>query len=151
MAFIDLFIGCCVLPMRFVSAYGNPFTSKLCAGLAIGESFALASIIYLISFMMLIRIYDLRKSSNYIKRRYLILIILLLWLILFLFYGIPFLTNYSNYFTNIPSSSNETSYCITYIKSIYHPPWMAYTEIVIIYSIPLLCICTSLVFLLNNF
>src|SRR5271163_1690660 len=62
MALIDLFIGSFILPMRFVSAYGSPLTSKLCAALTIGESCALASVIYAILFMVYTRLYDLKKT-----------------------------------------------------------------------------------------
>jgi hypothetical protein len=151
MAFIDLFIGSFVLPMRFISAYGNPLTSKLCAALSIGESCALASVIYSIVFMVYTRLYDLKKPSIKIHRRYLIIILLTSWIIFFLFYGIPFMTNYSSYLVTIKSStSNITSYCATYTASIYHPPWMAYIEIVIIYSVPFLSIFIGLYFLIHH-
>jgi hypothetical protein len=151
MAFIDLFIGSFVLPMRFLSAYGSPLTSKLCTALFIGESCALASVIYAIFFMVYTRLYDLKQASMHIHRRYLIIILLTSWIIFFLFYGIPFMTNYSNYLlTTIISSSNVTYYCKTYTTSIYHPPWMAYTEIGIIYSIPFLTIFIGLCFLIHH-
>jgi hypothetical protein len=147
MAFIDLFIGGFVLPMRFISAYGNPLTSKLCAALTIGESCALASVIYAILFMVYTRLYDLKKTTKNIHRRYLIIILLISWIIFFLFYGIPFMTNYSEYL--LPqTSSNITTYCTTYTTSIYHPPWMAYTEIGMIYSFPFLTIFFGLCFLI---
>ena len=134
MAFIDLFIGGFVLPMRFISAYGSPLTPKLCAALGIGESCALAAVIYAILFMIYTRLYSLKQPPPNVHRRYLILVLLTSWVILFLFYGIPFMTNYSSYLITITSStSNITSYCTTYTTSIYHPPWMAYTEIGVIY------------------
>jgi len=150
MAFIDLFIGSFVLPMRFVSAYGSSLTSKLCAALTIGESCALASVIYSILFMVYTRLYDLKKSSIVIRRRYLLIILLTSWIILFLFYGIPFMTKYSSYLITLTSSTSNTTYCTTYTTSIYHPPWMAYTEIGIIYSIPFLLIFIGLHFLLRH-
>ncbi|CAF4915508.1 unnamed protein product, partial [Rotaria sp. Silwood1] len=61
MAFIDLFIGGFVLPMRFISAYGNPLTQKLCVALRIGESCALAAVIYAILFMIYTRLYSLKQ------------------------------------------------------------------------------------------
>lgn len=151
MAFLDLFIGGFVLPMRFVSAYGNPLTSRLCAALSIGESCVMASIIYAITFMIYTRLFDLKQISRNIYRRYLIILLIISWIIFFLFYGIPFMTNYSSYLLTITSSdSNITSYCTTYTTSIYHPLWMSYIEIVIIYSIPLLSILIGLIFLLNH-
>ena len=143
MAFIDLFIGGFVLPMRFVSAYSSPLTSKLCAALTIGESCALASVIYAILFMIYIRLYDLNKTGKDIRRRYLIIIVLTSWIIFFLFYGIPFMTNYSSYLLT-QTSLNITTYCTTYTTSIYHPPWMSYTEIGIIYSFPFVMIFVGL-------
>jgi hypothetical protein len=151
MAFIDLFIGCFVLPMRFVSAYGSPLTPKLCAALSIGESCAIAAVIYAILFMIYTRIYSLKHPLVVIHRRYLILLLLSSWTILFLFYGIPFMTNYSSYLVTIASAtSNSTSYCTTYTSSIYHPPWMAYTEIGIIYSLPLIFIFCGVIYLIYN-
>lgn len=149
MAFIDLFIGGFVLPLRFISAYGHPLTSKLCAALGIGESCAIAAIIYAILFLICTRWYSLKEPSLYIHRRYLLLLFLLSWIALFLFYGIPFMVNYSSYLiTTTSSTSNSTSYCATYTTSIYHPTWMAYTEIGIIYSVPLLFIFIGLFYLL---
>ncbi|CAF0930691.1 unnamed protein product [Rotaria sp. Silwood1] len=151
MAFIDLFIGSFVLPMRFISAYGSPLTSKLCAALSIGESCALASVIYAIGFMVYTRLYDLKKTSLNIRRRHLIILLLLSWIVLFLFYGVPFMSNYSSYLLTVTSSTtNITSYCTTYTTSIYHPTWMAYTEIGIIYSLPFLCIFIGLIFLISH-
>jgi len=152
MAFIDLFIGGFVLPMRFISAYGSPLTPKLCAALGVGESCAMAAVIYAILFMIYTRIYSLKDILVDIHRRYLILLLLLLsWIILFLFYGIPFMTNYSSYLVTITSTiSNSTSYCTTYTSSIYHPPWMAYTEIAMIYSLPLIFIFMGTIYLLYN-
>jgi hypothetical protein len=152
MAFIDLFIGGFVLPMRFISAYGSPLTPKLCAALGIGESCAIAAVIYAILFMIYTRIYSLKQVLIDIHRRYLILLLLLSsWIILFLFYGIPFMTNYSSYLVTITSTtSNSTSYCTTYTSSIYHPPWMAYTEIGMIYSLPLIFIFMGTIYLLYN-
>ncbi|CAF0850582.1 unnamed protein product [Adineta steineri] len=151
MAFIDLFIGGFVLPMRFMSAYGSPLTSKLCTALAIGESCALAAIIYAIAFMIYTRLYSLKQPTPVIDRRFLLILILLSWVILFLFYGIPFMTNYSNYLlTETSTTSNQTSYCTTYTTSIYHPLWMAYTEIGIIYILPLLIIFIGLLFLMKH-
>jgi hypothetical protein len=149
MAFIDLFIGGFVLPMRFLSAYGSPLTPKLCAALGIGESCALAAVIYAILFMIYTRLYSLKQPKKEIHRRYLIILLLSSWIILFLFYGIPFMTNYSSYLITITSeTSNSTSYCTTYTSSIYHPLWMAYTEIVAIYFIPLTCILIGIIYLL---
>ncbi|CAF1029688.1 unnamed protein product [Rotaria sordida] len=151
MAFIDLFIGGFVLPMRFLSAYGSPLTSKLCAALSIGESCALAAVIYAIGFMVYTRLYNLKQTSIDIRRRYLIMLLLISWIVLFLFYGVPFMTNYSSYLLTVTSSTtNITTYCTTYTTSIYHPTWMAYTEIAIIYSLPLLCIFTGLIFLIRH-
>jgi len=151
MAFIDLFIGGFVLPMRFISAYGSPLTSKLCAALAIGESCAIAAVIYAILFMIYTRLYTLKQPKMNIHRRYLILLLLSSWIILFLFYGIPFITNYSSYLVIITSAtSNSTSYCTTYATSIYHPLWMAYTEIGVIYSLPLIFIFTGSIYLLHH-
>lgn len=151
MAFIDLFIGGFVLPMRFISAYGNPLTPKLCAALGIGESCALAAVIYAMLFMIYTRIYSLKQILIDIHRRYLILLLLISWTLLFLFYGIPFMTNYSSYLVTITSTtSNSTSYCTTYTSSVYHPPWMSYTEIGIIYVIPLTFIFIGIIYLLKN-
>jgi hypothetical protein len=151
MAFIDLFIGGFVLPMRFISAYGSPLTPKLCAALGIGESCAMAAVIYAIFFMIYTRLYSLKQPPPVIHRRYLLLLLLTSWAVLFLFYGIPFMTNYSSYLLTITSTtSNTTSYCTTYTTSIYHPPWMAYTEIGIIYSLPLIFIFIGLIYLIHN-
>ncbi|CAF1091218.1 unnamed protein product [Adineta steineri] len=151
MAFIDLFIGSFVLPMRFISAYGDSLTSKLCTALTIGESCALASVIYTITYMVYTRLYDLNQRFTRIQRRYLILLILTTWIAIFLFYGIPLMINSSSYLLIITSSSsNITSYCTTYTTSIYHPLWMVYTEIGLIYSIPLLFNFIGLLFLLHN-
>ena len=46
------------------------------------------------------------------------------------------------------TTSNITTYCTTYAMSVYHPLWMAYTEIRIIYSAPLCSIFIALCFLL---
>ena len=151
MAFIDLFIGSFVLPMRFVSAYGSPLTSKLCAALAIGESCAMAAVIYAILFMLYTRIYSLKRVSKTIHRRYLIMTLLSSWVIFFLCYGTPFMVNYSEYLVALKSTtSNSTSYCTTYTTSIYHPPWMSYTEIGIIYFIPITLILIGLIYLLHR-
>ncbi|CAF2604547.1 unnamed protein product [Rotaria sp. Silwood2] len=147
MAFLDLFIGGFVLPMRFISAYVNPLTQKLCAALRIGESCALAAVIYAILFMIYTRLYSLKQPSPNIRRRYILLLLIISWIILFLFYGIPFMTNYV--LPLISTTSNITSYCTTYSASIYHPPWMAYTEIGIIYSLPLIFIFIGLIYLLH--
>ena len=150
MAFIDLFIGGFVLPMRFLSAYVNPLTSRLCAALTIGESCALAAMIYAILFMIYTRLYSF-KIVKQIHRQYLILILLSSWLIFFCFYSIPFMVNYSTYLVTIPTTgSNVTSYCTTYTSSISHPPWMSYTEIAVIYSIPMMLIFLGSIFLLKN-
>lgn len=150
MAFIDLFIGGFVLPMRFISAYVNPLSSVLCSALTIGESCAIAAVIYSILFMIVIRLYSL-KLVKQIHRRYLILTILTSWLIFFCFYSIPFMTNYSSYLVMTSTAgSNVTSYCTTYTSSISHPPWMSYTEIAVIYSIPLIVIFIGIVLLMNN-
>jgi hypothetical protein len=149
MAFIDLFIGGFVLPMRFISAYGSPLTPKLCAALGIGESCALAAVIYAILFMIYTRLYSLKCAEKVIHRHYLIFLLISSWIILFLFYGIPFMTNYSSYLVTITSTtSNSTSYCTTYTSSVYHPPWMAYTEIAVIYFLPLTCIFIGTIYLL---
>jgi hypothetical protein len=151
MAFIDLFIGGFVLPMRFISAYGSPLTPKLCAALAIGESCAIAAVIYAIVFMIYTRLYNLKQPTRNIHRGFVLLLLLSSWIIFFLFYGIPFMTNYSSYLLTITSTtSNTTSYCTTYTTSIYHPLWMAYIEIGIIYSLPMLCIFVGLIYLLHN-
>jgi uncharacterized membrane protein YqjE len=151
MAFIDLFIGGFVLPMRFISAYGSQLTSKLCAALGIGESCAIAAVIYAIVFMIYTRLYSLKQPTPTIPRRFIIFLFLTSWVIFFLFYGIPFITNYSSYLVTITSTtSNITSYCTTYTTSVYHPSWMAYTEIGIIYSLPMLCICIGLSYLLHH-
>jgi hypothetical protein len=145
MSFIDLFIGGFVLPMRYLSAYESPLTSKLCTALTIGEACALASVIYAIAFMVYTRLYTLKQKSVDIRRRYLIILLVSSWIALFLFYGIPFMINHSSYLLVI--TSNTTSYCSTYTTSIYHPPWMAYTEIGVIYSFPIICILIGLSFL----
>jgi len=151
MAFIDLFMGGFVLPMRFVSAYGSPLTSKLCAALGIGESCAMSAVIYAIAFMLYTRIYSLKTLSTDIRRRYLIYLLILSWIILFLFYGIPFMTNYKSYLVVLESeTSNSTSYCTTYTTSIYHPPWMFYTEIAFIYVLPIGSIVIGLCYLLRH-
>jgi hypothetical protein len=147
MAFIDLFIGGFVLPMRFLSAYGSPLTPKLCAALGIGESCAIAAVIYAILFMIYTRLYSLKQFVEDIRHRYLIILLFLSWIILFLFYGIPFMTNYSSYLIII-TTSNSTSYCTTYTTSISHPIWMSYTEIGIIYSLPLILILIGTIYLL---
>ncbi|CAF3565277.1 unnamed protein product, partial [Rotaria sp. Silwood2] len=133
--------------MRFISAYVNPLTQKLCAALRIGESCALAAVIYAILFMIYTRLYSLKQPSPNIRRRYILLLLIISWIILFLFYGIPFMTNYV--LPLISTTSNITSYCTTYSASIYHPPWMAYTEIGIIYSLPLIFIFIGLIYLLH--
>ncbi|CAF1651114.1 unnamed protein product [Adineta ricciae] len=151
MAFIDLFIGGFVLPMRFISAYGNPLTDKLCAALAVGESCAIAAVIYTIAFMIYTRLYNLKHPTTYIHRRFLILLLLVSWLVFFLFYGIPFITNYPSYLIILVSTtSNTTSYCTTYTTSIYHPLWMAYTEIGVIYGLPLFVIVIGLILLMKE-
>ena len=151
MAFIDLFIGGFVLPMRFISAYGNPLSFQLCTALTIGESCALAAVIYAILLMTYTRLYSLKKDVKVIHRRYLILSLLSSWIILFLFYGTPFIINYSSYLVTIPTvESNVTLYCRTYTASISHPPWMSYTEIGAIFVFPLILITIGIVFLLKN-
>jgi hypothetical protein len=150
MAFIDLFIGGFVLPMRFISAYGSSLTPKLCAALAIGESCAMAAVIYAFVFMIYTRLYSLKQGSVDIRRRFLLLLLLCSWIILFLFYGIPFITNYTSYLlTTTSTASNITSYCTTYTTSIYHPPWMSYTEIGFIYAFPLIFIFIGLIYLIS--
>ena len=151
MAFIDLFIGGFVLPMRFISSYGTSLTPKLCAALTIGESCAMAAVIYAVLMMISTRLYDLKQSKPDVRRRVLLGMLLVSWIVLFLFYGIPFMTNYDSYLLPITSSvSNLTSYCSTYATSIYHPTWMAYTEIASVYCGPLLIICLGLFFLLRQ-
>lgn len=151
MAFIDLFIGGFVLPMRFESAYGNPLTLKLCAALSVGESCALASVIYAINFMVYTRLYDLKTKPNYIQRRYLILLLLTSWIIFFFFYGIPFIINYSSYVVKVVSTTtNVTYYCTTYITTVHHPQWMSYIEIGVIYTVPFLSITIGLIFLIHH-
>ena len=150
MALIDLYFGGFVLPMRFISAYGSPLTQKLCAALAIGESSAMGAAIYAILFMIYTRLYDLQQPQPDIRRRYLILLLFSSWIALFLFYGIPFMINYSSYLLAITSPTlNTTSYCTTYTTSVYRPPWMAYTEIGAIYSIPILFIVIGLICLIR--
>ena len=151
LAFIDIFIGGFVLPVRFISAYGSPLTAKLCAALAIGESCAIGAVIYAITFMIYTRLYDLKRSNPEIRRLFLILLLVLSWLALFLFYGIPYMINYSTYLLSITSpTTNLTTYCTTYSTSIYRPPWMAYTEIGIIYGAPLLLVFVGLVCLARH-
>ncbi|UJR30135.1 hypothetical protein I4U23_017676 [Adineta vaga] len=151
MAFIDLFIGGFVLPMRFISAYGSSLTAKLCAALAVGESCAMAAVIYAIIFMIYTRLYNLKKPTTYIHRRFLITLLLLSWIILFLFYGIPFMTNYTSYLLIVTSTtSNLTTYCTTYTTSVFRPLWMSYTEIGVIYGLPLLFILIGLIFLTRH-
>ncbi|CAF5127207.1 unnamed protein product, partial [Rotaria sp. Silwood1] len=131
-------------------SYGNPLTQKLCVALRIGESCALAAVIYAILFMIYTRLYSLKQPSLNIRRRYPLLLLIISWIILFLFYGIPFMTTYSSYLLPTTSTaSNTTSYCTTYATSIYHAPWMAYTEIGIIYSLPLIFIFIGLIYLLQ--
>jgi hypothetical protein len=149
MAFIDLFIGGFVLPMRFLSAYVNPLTSRLCVALSVGESCAIASVIYSILLMVYTRLYSIKQTSINIQRRYLIIILLASWIIFFLFYGIPFIINDSSFLLTM-TTSNMTSYCTTYTTSIYHPLWMSYTEIGMIYSVPFLLILIGLCFLMPH-
>ena len=137
--------------MRFVSAYGNPLTSKLCAALSIGESCALASVIYAIAFMVYTRLYDLKKtsigySSSLSNNNFINIMDYLLSFLWYTIYDKLFKLSCNN---NI-STSNITSYCTTYTTSIYHPPWMAYTEIGIIYSFPFLSIFIGLSFLIHH-
>ena len=80
MAFIDLFIGGFVLPMRFQSVYGSPLTPKLCAALSIGESCALSSVIYAIGFMVYTRLYYLKNVSMSFHRRYIIISLFVSWI-----------------------------------------------------------------------
>ncbi|CAF3695284.1 unnamed protein product [Rotaria socialis] len=151
MSFIDIFIGSFVLPLRYLNAYGHPLTPKLCTALRIGESGALAAVVYAIIFMIYARLYNLKRPSVVIHRRYLLILLLSSWIVIFLFYGIPFMIDYSNYSLSITSTNtiNATSYCTTYATSIYHSPWMAYTEIGIIYSMPLILISIGLIYLLH--
>lgn len=151
MAFIDLFIGGFVLPMRFLSAYGSPLTAKLCTALTVGECCAMAAVIYAVVFMIYTRLYSLQQPTPDIRRHVLVLLLILSWLCLFLFYGIPFMINYSSYLLIIVSkTSNMTSYCTTYTTSIYRPSWMAYTEIAVIYAVPLLLVTMGLVLLAQH-
>jgi hypothetical protein len=146
MALVDLFIGGFVLPMRFIGAYGNPLTLNLCSALAIGESCAMAAVIYGILSMIYTRLYDITQVNSNIRRRSLIILLLSTWTVLLLFYGIPFLVNYSSYGIATTSTiSNITTYCSTYITSVYRPSWMAYTEIGMIYSCPVLLIVIGLI------
>jgi hypothetical protein len=148
MSFIDLFIGSFVLPLRFVNAFVNPLSPKLCTALYIGEVCAMGSVIYAITFMIYTRLYALKSPSSNIHCRYPIILLITSWIILFLFYGIPFMTNY---FTLITSTGlNVTDYCKTYSSSISHPPWMSYTEIGMIYFCPFLCIAIGLRFLIHH-
>ncbi|CAF2066692.1 unnamed protein product [Rotaria magnacalcarata] len=151
MAFIDLFIGSFVLPLRYLNTYGNPLTLKLCTALRIGESCALAAVVYAIFIMIYARLYNLKRPSVVIHRHYLLILLLSSWIVFFLFYGIPFMIDYSNYSLSITSTKtiNVTSCCTTYTTSIYHSPWMAYIEIGIIYSIPLMFISIGLIYLLH--
>lgn len=151
MALIDLFFGGFVLPVRYLSAYGNPLTRKLCTALAVGESCAMAAAIYAILFMIYTRLYDLKQPKPTIYRRHLILLLILSWLVLFLFYGIPYMINYSDYLIGITSTAlNTTTYCATYTTSVYRPLWMAYTEIGAIYSCPMILISIGLLRLLRQ-
>ncbi|CAF1003164.1 unnamed protein product [Adineta ricciae] len=151
MAFVDLFIGSFVLPMRFISAYDKPLTSRLCAALTIGESCSIACIIYNILFMIFVRLYNLKKAFQPIRRRYIIILLLTIWLSLFVFYGIPFMINSSSYLLTVTSSTtNQTSFCTTYATSIHHPLWMSYAEIGLIFSFPLLCIFLGNTFLIRH-
>lgn len=151
MAFIDLVIGGFVLPMRFISAYGSPLTSQLCTALIIGESCALAAMIYAILLMIYTRLYSFKKDTKAIRRRYLIFFILTSWIILFLFYGIPFIINHSSYLVTLQDAdTNATLYCRTYTASISHPPWMSYAEIGAIFFIPLVFITIGTGFLLKK-
>ena len=150
MAFIDLFIGSFVLPLRYINAYRSPLTSKLCTTLGIGESCALSAMIYTIVLMIYIRLYNLKRSTFIIHHCYIILLLLSSCLILCLFYGIPFMAYYSTYpLSSIKfSTSNTTTYCTTYPISIYHGTWMSYLEIGIIYIVPIILIWIGLVVLL---
>ncbi|CAF3489142.1 unnamed protein product [Rotaria socialis] len=151
MAFIDLFIGGFVLPMRFQSTYGSPLTSKLCAASSIGESCALASVIYAIGFMIYTRLYYLKNASTSFHRRYPLMLLLVSWVASFIFYGIPFMTNNSiDHLKVVSSTTNAAFYCTTYAIFIHHPNWMAYTEIGIMYSLPFLCILIGLLFLIRH-
>lgn len=151
MALIDLFFGGFVLPMRYLSTYGNPLTQKLCAALAIGESCSMAATIYAILFMVYVRLYDLKEPKPEIHRRYLILLLFSSWVALFLFYGVPFMINYSSYLLPMTSVKlNTTRYCATYTTSVYRPPWMAYSEIGAIYSFPVLMIIIGVICLIQK-
>ncbi|CAF1196945.1 unnamed protein product [Didymodactylos carnosus] len=149
MSFIDLFIGSFVLPMRFMSAYsGQSMTSHLCIALVIGENCAMAAVLYAIGLLNCVRIYEIfgRTSSTITKRSLIVIIILLSWIIFFLFYGIPYMTNYSNYLRTT-SSNNITHYCVSYMTSIYHPKWMEIIEVIVIFGIPILLTLTSIAYL----
>lgn len=147
MAFLDLFIGSFVLPVRFLAAYVNPLTSKLCTALSIGEAWAMASIIYAIVFMVYIRLYNLKQPTKLIYRRYLILLLFISWIAFFLFYGIPFIINSADYLL-ISTTRNHTGYCATYSTSIVHPFWMNCIEFGMIYIVPLSLIFIGLICLI---
>ena len=139
MALIDLFIGGFVLPMRYLSNYGSPLTSKLCAALTIGESCALGLVIYTVTFMIYARLYDLKRPSAHIRQHYPLIFSIVASLALFVFYGIPFMANYTTYLLRVVSTaSNATMYCSTYMLSVYRPSWMSYIEIGAIYVVPFL-------------
>ncbi|CAF1278901.1 unnamed protein product [Didymodactylos carnosus] len=144
MAFIDLFIGSFVLPVRYMSVYsGQSINSRLCAALAIGESCAIAAVLYTIGILNFMRIYEtFSQASLSVKRLLITAIILLTWIIFFLFYGIPYMTNYSSYLQTI-TSNNITEFCVHYTVGTYHPKWMEITEMIVVYVIPMLLILTS--------
>ena len=144
---IDLLIGGLVLPLRFLSAYGNPFRWKLCATLIVGEAWAFASVICVLVVMIYTRLYTLKRPEQVICRRYLMLVLIIFWISLFLFYGIPFIIHGEEYLSPV---SNQISYCRPYIRSVVHPLWMAHTEIGIVYWFPFGCMAVGLSFLLHS-
>lgn len=151
MTLIDLLIGGFILPVRYINTYGNPLHKNFCVALVIGESCAMAEIIYSILLMIFTRIYDLKSSTQEIRRRTLFFMLILFWLIFFVFYGVPFILQQSNYLIEKhTSASNVTSYCENYNTSINHPLWMMYIEIVFIYSIPTFLICYGNIRLIQN-
>lgn len=131
--------------MRFLSAYGNPFTWKRCATLIVSEAWTFASVVYVLVLMIFTRLYNLMQPGQTIRRRYLMLVLVISWICLFLFYAIPFIARGEEYLTPI-----SALYCGTYVHSVFHPLWMAYTEMGVVYWFPFGCMAVGLSVLLHS-
>jgi Kef-type K+ transport system membrane component KefB len=98
---IDLCIDSLLLTLHVLSAGGNPLTWKFCVTLIISEAWAFASVIYLLVPMIWTRLYNLKWAEQMVRRRYLMLVLIIAWICLFHFYGIPFLSRRDEYLSPI--------------------------------------------------